>query len=134
MSKEHVLQLTAIACGGALGALSRYGVSSWAFHQFGNAFPYGTLIVNVVGCFLLGVLSQVSTHSSPLPYAVRAALTVGFLGALTTFSTFGYETFAQLEQRQPGMALLNVGANLALGLLTVWLGILLIRLLIPPPV
>jgi len=95
----------------------------------GEGFPYGTLAVNILGCFLLGAVQQVGETTDFLSQETRIMLTIGFLGALTTFSTFGYETFRQLEDGRLTVVLGNVGAQLILGLLAVWAGLTLIRVL-----
>jgi CrcB protein len=121
----------AIAVCGSLGALIRYTVSTWASQWPG--FPYGTLIVNVVGCFLLGALAY--SPLTDLTFVTpqhRAAVGTGFLGALTTFSTFGVETFERIEKNQWHLAGLNITANILLGLLAVWLGRTLIQALLSP--
>lgn len=119
-----------IALGGGLGAVSRYGAGVWAGAAFGVRFPYGTLIVNVAGCFLLGLLMHVSLATNLVSPATRAALGIGLLGGLTTFSTFGYETFVRLEAADWAAAATNVLANVVLGLFAVWLGIVAARLLV----
>src|SRR4030095_9553432 len=96
---------------GALGTRSRWAVSGWAYRLFGERFPYGTLLVNVIGCLLIGVVMEVSLLTDLLPPAWRVALTIGFLGGFTTFSTFGYETLRYLEDGAWWPALANVGAN-----------------------
>lgn len=115
-----VLKLLFIAAGGAVGAVTRYTVGLGLHHLLGSAFPYGTLAVNVVGCFLLATLAEMKTHE--VSAHVREAIAVGFLGALTTFSTFGFETLKYGENNWT-TAVLNVAANLLLGLLAVKLGL-----------
>lgn len=118
-----MLNLLYIAVFGALGAVSRYSIGIWLQHRgSGEMFPFGTLLVNVVGCFLLGFLAGLSTQA--VSKQTNTALSAGFLGAFTTFSTFGFETVTLLEKGRGGLALGNVGANLVLGLLAAWLGIL----------
>lgn len=90
--------LLAIACGGALGALARHKVGSIAMHLFGTGFPYGTIMVNIVGSFLLGLLAGGLAFKFSLPLELRAFLIVGFCGAFTTFSTFALD-FATLTER-----------------------------------
>ena len=114
------------AFGGA-GAISRYLVTTLAVYWFGTAFPIGTLVVNVVGCFLLGLLFQVAQTSDLLSDDWLHGISVGFLGGLTTFSTLGYETYARLENSMWRAATANVLLNLALGLLAVWAGISVAR-------
>ncbi|MEE3368179.1 MAG: fluoride efflux transporter CrcB [Planctomycetota bacterium] len=115
-------ELVWIALGGAAGAVSRYlvtlGCQRWA-----ENFPAATLIVNVAGCFCLGALLQ----STWLPATARLALGTGLLGGLTTFSTFGHETFRALEKGHWGLALGNTVANLILGILAVWAGVALVQ-------
>ena len=114
------------AFGGA-GAISRYLVTMLAVYWFGTAFPVGTLAVNVVGCFLLGILFHVAQTTSLLSDEWLHGIGVGFLGGLTTFSTFGYETYARLENSLWRAAAANVLLNLVLGILAVWAGISLAR-------
>lgn len=121
--------LLLIGLAGAVGALSRYVLSGWTYRVLGEGFPYGTLAVNILGCFLLGAVQQVGETTDFLSQETRVMLTIGFLGALTTFSTFGYETFRQLEDGRLTVVLGNVGAQLILGLLAVWAGLTLIRVL-----
>lgn len=125
------MNLLAIALGGALGAVSRHGVNVLCRAWLGANFAYGTLFVNVLGCFLLGLLFPLGTTTtaegvqrwSP---AVHSALTVGFLGALTTFSTFGFETVSHMRDAEHHLAVTNVALNLVLGVAAVifglWLG------------
>ena len=126
--KTHVL---AIALGGALGALSRYGVNLACARWLGEHFAFGTLVVNVTGCFLLGLLVPLGTADIPRWNAfTHSGLTIGFLGALTTFSTFGFDTTRHLENTQHTLAAVNVGANLLLGVAAVYAGLLLGRWLV----
>ncbi|MCA9621308.1 MAG: fluoride efflux transporter CrcB [Myxococcales bacterium] len=114
-------ELLLIALGGAAGAVSRYGVTEWARSRLGEQFPYGTLAVNVVGSLLLGLLLGLSLRHVAGRMA-RAGLGTGFLGALTTFSTFSNETLLLAQQGKAGQAALNVGLSLALGLAAAMLG------------
>lgn len=115
-------KLLAVGCGGFLGAISRYQVSSWLARQFGNTFPWGTLLVNVLGCLLMGSLMQVAQQREWFTPNLRLLLQVGYLGSLTTFSTYSYETISLLERGQMGRALLSMILNLALGLAAVLVG------------
>ena len=118
-----MLKLLLIAGFGAAGALSRYALSGWVYRLAGEGFPFGTLVVNVAGCFLLGLIAHIGQVTDLIAENHRPALTIGFLGAFTTFSTFGYETFRQLEDGLWGAALLNVGANVLIGLIAVGAGL-----------
>ena len=124
-----MLQLVWIAIAGALGALCRWGISRTGYALFGAGFAWGTLIANVLGCFLLGLLMYTGLTTDKIPEALRTALAIGFLGALTTFSTFSYETIGYIEDGAWMLAALNIGANLAIGLGATVAGLVLARTL-----
>jgi CrcB protein len=115
-------EILLLAIAGAIGTLSRYALSGWAYRLFGEGFAYGTLLVNVAGCLLLGFIMHLSLSTDIVSPEWRLAVTVGFLGAFTTFSTFGYETLRYVEDGSWRLALGNVGANLLLGLGATWIG------------
>ena len=102
---------------GAAGTLARYGLQGVVQQRAGGGFPYGTLAVNLLGCFLLGFLGQLTLDRMVMPPEWRMAITVGFFGAFTTFSSFGWETIKLLEDGDWGAALLYVTSSLFLGLL-----------------
>ncbi|MEO1368114.1 MAG: fluoride efflux transporter CrcB [Acidobacteriota bacterium] len=118
------MQLLWIGFGGFFGAIARHVLSTWVQRWAPLAFPLGTLAVNVVGCFALGVLMAWLERGAPP--GLRPALGVGFLGALTTFSTFGYETLELLRKGEALLAAASVGANVVVGLGAVWLGVTLV--------
>ena len=120
-------QLAAIMLGGAFGAVSRYGVSLLAVQLLGKGFPYGTLIVNVLGSLLMGFLSIYFLTKTNLDPMVRMAVLVGFLGSFTTFSTFSMDTLMLLESGAVAKGLLNIALSLSLSLLAVWIGMLIAR-------
>ena len=111
-----------VAVGGALGAVARYGLSGWVQSVAGGTFPWGTLVVNLLGCFLLGFAFRVLQLSAVSP-ALRGAVTVGFLGAFTTFSTFGLETVGLLLDGRWARAVASVGGSVAVGLVAVLAGL-----------
>jgi CrcB protein len=114
-----------IALGGIVGANARYLVSVWAADRFGVTFPYGTFIVNVTGSFVMGIfLTVVADRFGNGPNA-RFLVATGFLGAYTTFSTFGYETIALARRGALRLALTNVFGNAALAVAGAGLGIVL---------
>lgn len=117
-----MIKILAVAVGGAIGALCRYAVSLVCLYGFARQ-PWvvlGTLCVNVVGCFLIGLLfAREISH----PTVHHAAIAIGFLGALTTFSSFGLETVRFLQTGRPGWAVANIAANMLLGLAAVYGGI-----------
>jgi len=118
-----VIEIFALAFAGALGSLGRYALSGLTYRLLGNGFAWGTFAVNVLGCFMLGFTMQLGLSSEAIPRTLRVAVTVGFLGAFTTFSTFGYETTRYLEDGAWMLALTNVGASVIVGLLSTWLGL-----------
>ncbi|GFO54409.1 putative fluoride ion transporter CrcB [Geomonas sp. Red276] len=109
------------------GGLTRYYLSGWVYSMLGRAFPYGTLAVNVIGAYLIGVVMELGMRSTAISDTLRVGLTVGFMGGLTTFSTFSYETFKLLEDGQFAVAFGNVLGSVVLCLLCTWLGIVTIR-------
>lgn len=113
----------AIAVCGALGCLARYWLSGWVYEVAGRAFPWGTLAVNVVGAYLIGLIMEFALRSTLISPTLRVGLTIGLLGGLTTFSTFSYETFRLLEDGEFFTAAVNVTASVLLCLAFTWLGI-----------
>jgi len=121
--------LITIAFAGALGTLARYGLSGLSHRLLGERFAWGTLVVNLLGCLVLGLLMQAVLESAAVPRAYRAPLAIGFCGAFTTFSTFGYETLRFIQDGAWAYALGNISANVVLGLAMVYAGFVLGRLL-----
>jgi len=121
------LQILAIAGGGALGALGRFWMSAGVYRLLGRDFPWGTLAVNTLGSFLMGLLFVLFLERLATAPEVRSAVLVGFLGAFTTFSTFSMETLVLIETGYLGKAFLNIGASVLLCVLACWLGTLLGR-------
>ena len=98
-----------ICLAGAAGTGARYLVGSWAAARFGSAFPYGTLIVNVAGCFLMALVMHLALTTAAFPPNVRFGLATGFIGGLTTYSSFNYETTKLLRDGAWAAASLNFG-------------------------
>lgn len=119
--------LLAIACGGALGALARHKVGSVAMLLFGSGFPYGTIIVNIVGSFLLGLLAGGLAFKLSLPQEARAFLMVGFCGAFTTFSTFALDFATLMERGNPMLAGFYVALSVAGAILAMFGGLTIMR-------
>ena len=115
-----------ISIGAVLGANLRYWVGEWAAQRFGSGFPYGTLLINLSGSFLLGLIVSMSMENFIIDPRLRLLLTIGFLGSYTTFSTYAYESIALISQGQWGLGLFNLlGSSLLGGLLAIlgiWLG------------
>lgn len=118
-----MMSIVLVAVGGGIGAVTRYLVSTWAAARFGSDFPYGTLIVNMVGCFIIGAFMSLVTERVIVNPYWRLFVSVGFLGGLTTFSSFSYETLRLLEEADFVQAFSNVGLNILIGFLATWLGI-----------
>ncbi len=118
----------ALFCAG--GGLSRYYLSTWVYNLFGRTFPYGTFVVNIIGAYCIGLIMEMSLRSTIISATLRLGLTVGFMGGLTTFSTFSYETLRLLEDGQYLVALVNVLASVSVCLFCTWLGIITARFLI----
>ena len=120
-------QLFAIAAGGALGSVLRYGLSTWVHSVVGRGFPYGTLAVNVLGCLAMGFLFVLLVERMGENTILRAGLLIGVLGGFTTFSAFSIETFNLIEQGALVKATGNMAASLVLCIGATWLGVLLAR-------
>lgn len=117
-----VNKYTLVVAGGGLGSLLRYLVQGWGQTLTKGTFPLGTLVVNVAGCFIIGMLNMVFAERIPIQAEYRVGLTVGILGGFTTFSSFGWETFAMANEGQNLRAMLNVLLSITLGFAAVWLG------------
>ena len=106
------MRLFWICLAGAVGTGVRYSVNVWAAGRFGSTFPYGTLLVNVAGCFLIAFIMQLSILAADFPPTLRLALTTGFLGGLTTYSSFNYETTRLFQDGARVPALTNLFVTL----------------------
>ena len=118
-----------IGLGGFAGAIARYLVDGAIADRTGGAFPWGTLVVNVSGSFVLGLLFALSTDRAILPAEIRGPLLIGFIGAYTTFSTYMLESWRLVETGAVGLALVNIFGSVAIGLVAVVAGLAVGRLL-----
>ena len=121
------MNLLIIALGGALGAVSRFLLGNGLSRALGSALPYGTFVINIVGCFAMGLLMTIIVDREMLPAAWRLFLCVGFLGGFTTFSSFGYEALILLTEGRLLAALAYVGGSVVLGLVAAAAGVLCAR-------
>ncbi len=118
-----MVKLLIVGAGGFVGAILRYVLSGVVQNLSGSAlFPFGTLAVNMVGCFAIGLLSYMAEYRGLFGPETRLFVFIGLLGALTTFSTFGHETYGLIKDARVSIALLNVGIHVVAGLTFVWLG------------
>ncbi len=122
-----MMQVLAIACGGACGALIRFWLANAVHDQLGRDFPYGTFVVNLIGCLFIGILYVWFTERFKFDPIWRAGLMVGVLGALTTFSTFSIETVTLLQEGRWIIGLLNIMLSVTVCLLATLLGVLIGR-------
>ncbi|MCC7402191.1 MAG: fluoride efflux transporter CrcB [Chitinophagaceae bacterium] len=118
-----------IGLGGGAGSIARYFCQRWFADNFQTAFPWGTFVVNIAGCFLIGILFAVSERTTLLSPQVRLMLITGLCGGFTTFSTFAFENMNLLRSGDVSYALLYTLASVLLGIAAVFAGIGLIKLL-----
>jgi CrcB protein len=116
--------------GAGLGGACRHGVNLAAMRLFDIAFPYGTLAINVLGCFAMGIIAEYWALKSGLPQPVRLFLTTGLLGGFTTFSAFSLDAALLWERGQPAIAALYVLASVALSIIGLFGGLALVRVLV----
>lgn len=115
-------RLLFVGMGGFIGASFRYLISGWGVKIFGDAFPYGTLFVNILGGFLIGFIMEASVDTWTISSNLRTFLTTGMMGGLTTFSTFSYETINMFADGSYLLGGANAGLNLFLSLFAAWFG------------
>ena len=113
---KHILT---VGVGGFIGAIARFGVCDLIYRYYKGRFPAGTLVVNTLGCFAIGIAIYLLENRPFLNPNVRLFYTIGVLGAFTTFSTFGYETFELIKGASIQLALGNIAVNILLGLVAV---------------
>ena len=111
-----------IAIAGLVGTLFRYWAGGLVARRYGETFPWGTLAVNLVGCFLAGAVFYLTEERFLVSPTLRTIILIGFLGGFTTFSSFGLQTFTLLREGEMGWAALNIAASNVLGLMMVWSG------------
>jgi CrcB protein len=117
-----------VGTGGFLGSIGRYLVGGWVHSLVPfSTFPFGTLVVNALGCFAIGLLGGLADSRQLLGADLRLFLLIGVLGGFTTFSSFAYETLALTRDAEAGRALMNVAAQIVVGLAACWAGYALVR-------
>jgi len=115
-------QILFIAVGGSLGAVARYAISTYIYQSVNEVFPWGTLVVNLSGSFIIGAFAELF-ETAMIPSEWRSLVTIGFIGAYTTFSTYSLETLSLLREGELRIASMNVLASNILGIVFVGLGI-----------
>ena len=120
---DTIIKLSIIGAGGFTGAVLRFVVSSWVQHRSGSiVFPFGTMAVNMIGCFVIGLLTYLVETRSMFSMETRNFVLIGLLGAFTTFSTFGNETLGLIRDSRLDLAVLNAGTQVVIGVALVWVG------------
>jgi fluoride exporter len=123
------MKILLVGLAGLSGTLARYWLASLVARRYGETFPLGTLLVNIVGCFLAGLLFFLLEERYPSNQTLRAVIMIGFLGGFTTFSSYGLQTFTLLRDGRLAFAALNMAVSNAVGLLMVWAGYTLAKAL-----
>ena len=116
-----MLKYLAVGVGGFVGAIARYMIGAYVGGRYGMRFPYGTFVINMTGCFLIGLVMALLARTTDSAYW-RYLLPIGFIGAYTTFSTFEYETLRAIQDGQLLTGLLNIGLSVIVGFVAVWAG------------
>jgi CrcB protein len=125
LKSAYFSQLMIVGAGGFIGSVLRFMIGGWAQRlAAAGVFPYGTLVVNVVGCLLIGFLGGVAEYRQALEPAQRLFLMIGVLGGFTTFSAFAFETIALMQDAQMFKAALNTGLQVIMGLTAAYVGYL----------
>jgi fluoride exporter len=122
-----MLRILLVGVGGFVGTLFRYWLSGVIARRYGETFPLGTLVVNAIGCFIIGFLFYFFYDRSLTTPTARTVVLIGVIGGFTTFSSYGLQTFTLLRDGELFLALVNVVASNALGLALVWLGYILAK-------
>ena len=116
-----------VFAGGGIGASARYWLSGAVYRFLSSDFPYGNLVVNITGCFAIGLLMTLMEERFLSEPALRIFLTIGILGGFTTFSSFSYESIQLLQNGGQTIAMANILANMVIGFTATWLGMMLVR-------
>ena len=124
-----MINIFSIAVGGALGAVARYGLGVWVTSRWVHSFPWHTFLINISGAFLLGFINTLFLDKFTISPEIRIALTVGFLGAFTTFSTFGYEAIILIKEGNVATACIYTLSSILVGFTGVFLGMGFARLI-----
>jgi CrcB protein len=119
-----LLKYLMVGVGGCLGSILRFWLGSYIGNKMGTRFPYGTLVINITGSFLIGLVFAVLTAKTQWSPNWRYLILIGFIGGYTTFSSFEYETLRTIQDGQIGLGLLYVAASVVVGFVAVWGGMI----------
>ena len=125
-----MIRYVLIAVGGAIGALARFAVGSYVGNRMGARFPYGTMLINLSGSFLIGMVMTIIAERASVNRNLVYLVPIGFIGAYTTFSTFEFETLRLVQDGQMFAAFTNIGLSVLVGFAMVWLGVVAGRMLL----
>ena len=126
----RLVTILMIGAGGFFGAIARYIVDGWVIARTGASFPWGTLVVNLSGSFMLGLLFTLAVERGILPAEIRGPVFIGFIGAYTTFSTLALESWRLVEEGNYALGAANLAGSMVLGIIAVVAGLALGRVLV----
>jgi fluoride exporter len=129
LRKNTMFKTILIGLAGLTGTLLRYWLSGLVARQYGETFPWGTMAVNMIGCLLTGAIFSLTEQRFLISPTLRTMILMGLVGGFTTFSSYGLQTFTLLRDGEFGLATLNIGVSNVLGLLLVWAGYALVKVL-----
>jgi CrcB protein len=124
-----LIRYVLIAIGGAIGALARFALGSYVGNRMGARFPFGTMLINLSGSFLIGMIMTIIAERASVNRNLVYLVPIGFIGAYTTFSTFEFETLRLVQDGQMFAAFTNIGLSVVIGFAMVWLGVVAGRML-----
>ena len=122
-----IRNLFLIALGGGVGSMLRYLTTVYIQKYFSSVFPLATLVANIVGCLLIGIIIGLLGKNHLADSTMKALLVTGFCGGYTTFSTFGYENISMLQQHNFGWSFVYIASSVIVGLFAVWLGLTIVK-------
>jgi fluoride exporter len=125
-----LLKYVMVGVGGALGSILRFWLGSYIGERMGTRFPYGTLVINVTGSFLIGLVFAILTDRTPWSPNWRYLIPIGFIGGYTTFSSFEFEAFRSIQDGQLGLGILYIAVSVVVGFIAVWGGMVAGRAII----
>jgi len=123
MPDSALMKILMVAVFGGVGAVARYGLSAGIYRYTGTQFPWGTAVVNILGCFLFGLVVSFADGRNLMPHTLRLYVLTGFMGAFTTFSTFGFESVVLLDRGNWLWCGANIAGQVGLGIMAIMFGL-----------